>query len=286
MEAKPFTVTTSVNVRGGFTDKKIDMDTEIVDNMMFFAIKAFKDFKLLAAFGLAKPVKSASGKTQKYEYTKCKVFDYLKELRFKAVTLLLSAAIAGDDPFAEDQPAGQDCEVAKRQELFLKYDIPQVCVATCKEFTLMGQTIPPFEMTMLTTATKNGLLKLECTGSVLDWLCKAIQADPESWFVAAPVARKRKLEELPDLPSHIRYAHSKHNKVMIYSRFKNSQGKWCKHEKVIEDVLDRLGGEEASDAAYIATLCDSLDRELEEKKSKDKEVLAKSSDDLADDDER
>lgn len=51
-------------------------------------------------------------------------------------------------------------------------------------------------------------------------------------------------------------------------------------------MLDRLGGEEASDAAYIATLCDSLDRELEEKKSKDKEVLAKSSDDLADDDER
>ena len=107
MEARPFVVTTSVSCKGGLTDRRIDLDTELVDNRMFFSINAFKDFKLLAAFGLAKPVKSDAGKIEKYEYNKCKVFDYIKQIRFKRVTSLLTQAIAADDPFAEEQPAAQ-----------------------------------------------------------------------------------------------------------------------------------------------------------------------------------
>ena len=274
MEARPFVVTTSVSCKGGLTDRRIDLDTELVDNRMFFSINAFKDFKLLAAFGLAKPVKSDAGKIEKYEYNKCKVFDYIKQIRFKRVTSLLTEAIAADDPFAEEQPAAQALnEITKRQALFLKYEITPVCVATCKEFTLRGETIPPFQMTMLTAATKSSLLKLECTASVLDWLCKACQADPNIWCEDAPhadeVARKRTFEELPVLPSHIRYKHNKKNKVMMFARFKSSEGKWNKHEKVIEDQLEQFGGDEEADARCIAVLCETFDREVQEKK-KDK----------------
>ena len=213
MVPKAFSVTHSLTIKGGFTDKTIAVDTECVDGRHFFGIRSFKDFKLLAAFGLATPVRGQSGKVVKYDYQKCSVLEYVKEQRNKAVTRLLNAAIAADDPMAD--AIDFDTDVAKRQALFLRYDLPEICTVQLKESELMGESIPGIEASVLTTPNKQGMLKLECVGTLLDsWTGCATQyrRPPSSGIMRNPQSRaargRLKIYLSCQAPSNIRTLHT------------------------------------------------------------------------------
>ena len=220
MAPKSFVVAHSLTIKGGFTDKAINVDTEYINGKHFFGIRSFKDFKVLAAFGLAKPVRGNAGKVVKYDYQECSLFEYVKTQRNKAVTRMINEQIAADDPMADG--GDLDADVAKRQALFMKYDIAEVCTVQLKGFELMGQWVPGVEASLLTTPLKIGVLKIECVGANLDWLCNAAQTNPDLWQEAKPdtPSRKRRIEDLPGLPTPLKYQCKHSGKVLIYARIK------------------------------------------------------------------
>ena len=60
----------------------------------------------------------------------------------------------------------------------MKYDVAKVCIVTLKPFRSMGVDIPEFQMKVMTAASKRSVLKVECTGKALVWICNALQANP------------------------------------------------------------------------------------------------------------
>ena len=123
--AKPFSVSTSVTIRGGYSqvDKPFQVETEVIENIHFVGISS-KDFRLLAALGCAKPLQSSAGKIVGYQCETSPVLMYIKQLRDKAVNAL-------DD----------DSEADKPEALFLKFDIPRVCAVRCKQLIASDRTV-------------------------------------------------------------------------------------------------------------------------------------------------
>ena len=283
MAPKPFVVEHSLTIRGGFTDKAISLDTEYINGKHFFGIRSFKDFRVLAAFGLAKQVRGSAGKVLKYDYQDCSLFEYVKQQRNKVVTRMINEQIAADDPIAD---AGDlDADIAKRKALFMQYDIPEICTVQLKGFELMGEWVPGVEASLLTTPLKQGVLKIECVGPTLDWLCNAAQTNPDLWQEAKTEtpSRKRRIEDLPELPTPFKYKQGKHNgQILIHARIKCGT-KWRAHQKRIDHLLDD-SDEEVQIDDRMDKICRGFHRQLDQHRSKFSELDGGDDDDNDDDD--
>ena len=117
--ATPFVVATSVTVQGGFgrLSAPLAVETECVKGTHFVTFSFAKNLGLHRALGFTRPIQSDSGK----EYESPPVIMYINELRNKAVSALLNAAVRSDDPYA-DADIDDYSDVDKRAALFLKYD--------------------------------------------------------------------------------------------------------------------------------------------------------------------
>lgn len=236
------------------------MRIESVDGHSFVELRQQHQWKLFAAWGCA-------GK--EYAAQTRQLFDYLKEARTKEVETLLRAALRSDDPMADVDAIMVD-DLANRKALFLKHEIAKICVVKVGQFKLTGKMHPAFELKVLTAANKVAALNVECTSEVFDWLCKALHADEAVWLTPAAAAPriKRNLEDMPEVPSPIKYGRLKNGRICIWANYKKATGKWSRYQKTIEETIDSLSdGTESGNADAMSIICDRFSRQLAKKKT-------------------
>ena len=93
--------------------------------------------------------------------------------------------------------------------------------------------------------------------------------------------RKRKLEDLPELPSPMKYFYSKKNKLCIAAQKKCGK-KMMRHQLQIEQMLDDYSGDES---AAMDKICEKFPRDFNatiERKQNGETDFAEEPDDSAD----
>jgi len=161
------------------------------------------------------------------------VFAYLLQKRNQEVSRLIKLAANADGPFAEIERAGDADEDGmqgtRRQELFMKYQIPEVIELSMPEFETQNIKQCAVRIHVLAEAKLTASIHMEASAVTLKWFKNACF---HSWFDEAVSPLKRKAVDIGDLQigasEAIKIKKNDAAKVEMYCNYKKESGRWSK----------------------------------------------------------